>query len=103
MNEIGWRALMKLRRRDFLLFVTLTSAAAGPAFGQLEPAVGPAGPGGNQSSGSIPDLSGAWGHNFLLVEPPSAGGGPLGPKDHTPARGAVVDASETDANTSSNT
>ena len=76
---------MRLRRRDFLLFVTLTSAAAGPAFGQLEPAVGPASPGSNQISGSIPDLSGAWGHNFLLFEPPSAGPGPIVTKLHTPA------------------
>jgi hypothetical protein len=76
---------MKLGRRDFLLFVTLTSAAAGPAFGQLKPAVGPAGPGSNQSSGSIPDLSGAWGHNFLLFEPPAAGPGPVVTKLHTPA------------------
>ncbi|HEY4406955.1 MAG TPA: hypothetical protein VGN55_20095 [Xanthobacteraceae bacterium] len=51
---------MKLRWRDFLLFVALTAAApVGPAFGQ-------------QGSGSIPDLSGAWGHNFLLFEPLSA-------------------------------
>ena len=83
MNEIGWRALMKLRRRDFLLFVTLTSAAAGPAFGQF--AVGLASPGSNQSSGSIPALSGGWGHNFLLFEPPSAGPGPVVTKLHTPA------------------
>jgi hypothetical protein len=75
---------MKLRRRGFLLFVTLTSAAAGLAFGQLEPAVGLAGPGSNQSSGSIPDLSGSWGHNFLLFEPPSAGPVPIVTKIHTP-------------------
>jgi hypothetical protein len=85
MNEIGWRALMKLRRRDFLLFVTLTSAAAGPALGQPKPAVGLASPGSNQSSGSIPNLSGAWGHNFLLFEPPSAGPSPIVTKLHTPA------------------
>jgi hypothetical protein len=64
---------MKLRWRDFILFVTLTPAAAAwPAFGQhLEPVAGPASTGGNHGSGSIPDLSGAWGHNFLLFEPPS--------------------------------
>jgi len=76
---------MKLRRRDFLLFLTLVSAAAEPAFGQLKPIDGPASPGSNQISGSIPDLSGAWGHNFLLFEPPSAGSGPIVTKLHTPA------------------
>jgi hypothetical protein len=77
---------MKVRRQDFLLFVTLTAAAAGPAFGQyLEPAVGLTGPGSNQSSGSVPELSGAWGHNFLLFEPPPAGPGPVVTKLRTPA------------------
>ena len=75
---------MKLRRRGLVLFVTLTSAAAGLAFGQLKPAVGLAGPGSSQSSGSIPDLSGSWGHNFLLFEPPSAGPVPIVTKLHTP-------------------
>ena len=77
---------MKLRWRDSLLFVTLTAAAAGLAFGQhFEPAAGPAGTGGNQGSGSIPDLSGAWGHNFLLFEPPSRGPHPVVTKLRTPA------------------
>jgi hypothetical protein len=76
---------MRLRGQSFLLFVTLASAAAWPAFGQLKPAVGLASPGSNQSSESIPYLSGAWGHNFLLFEPPSAGPGPVVTKIHTPA------------------
>ena len=76
---------MKLRGRALLLFVTLTSAAAGPAFGQVAPAIGPASPGGNKGSGSIPNLSGGWGHNFLLFEPPAAGPGPVVTKLHTPA------------------
>jgi hypothetical protein len=76
---------MKLQRQDFLLFVTLTSAAAGPAFGQLKPDVGLASPGSNHTSGSIPDLSGAWGHNFLLFEAPPAGPGPVVTRRHTPA------------------
>ena len=81
---------MKVRRRDFLLFVTLTAAAAGPAFGQhLKPAVGFTSPGTNQSSGSIPDLSGAWGRNFLLFEPPSAGPGPVVTRLRT-AAGALM-------------
>jgi hypothetical protein len=77
---------VKHRRRDLFLFVALTAAAAGPAFGQyLKPAVGPAGLGTIQSSGSIPDLSGAWGHNFLLFEPPAAGPGPVVTRLRTPA------------------
>jgi hypothetical protein len=75
---------MKLRRPDFLLIATLISAAAGPAFGQFKPVAGPATPASNQSSGSIPDLSGSWGHNFLLFEPPSAGPGPIVTKRRTP-------------------
>ena len=77
---------MKLRWPDFLLFMTLMAAAAGLAFGQhLEPAAGLAGPGSNQGSGSIPELSGAWGHNFLLFEPPSGGPHPVVTKLRTPA------------------
>jgi hypothetical protein len=76
---------MKLRWPSFLLLATLASAAAEPAFGQLKPVVGPAHPGSSQSSGSIPDLSGAWGHNFLLFEPPLAGPSPIATKLHTPA------------------
>jgi len=63
---------MKLRRRDLLLLVTLIAAAAGPAVGQQ---IGP----------SIPTLSGAWGRNFLLFEPPSAGSGPVVTRIRTPA------------------
>jgi hypothetical protein len=76
---------MKLRRQELLLFVALASAATGPALGQLKPAAGLPNPGSDQSSGSIPDLSRAWGHNFLLFEPPSAGPGPVVTKLHTPA------------------
>jgi hypothetical protein len=75
---------MRLRRRELLLFVALMSAAAGPAFGQLAPAAAPAAPGSGQSSGSIPDISGSWGHNFLLFEPPAAGPVPIVTKLHTP-------------------
>jgi hypothetical protein len=84
MIDMGWRAAMKLRWRAFLLFVALTSAAAGPAFGQLEPAAGGAGTGGNQSHGSIPDLSGKWGHNFLLFEPRAVGPAPVATRLRTP-------------------
>ena len=75
---------MRLRRRELLLLVVLTSAAAGPAFGQAKPVVGPASLGSNHGSGSIPALSGPWGHNFLLFEPPSAGPVPVVTKVRTP-------------------
>ena len=76
---------MTALRSAFLFSVILTAAAAMPAFGQLKPAVELASPGSNHSSGPIPDLSGAWGHNFLLFEPPAAGPGPIVTKLHTPA------------------
>jgi hypothetical protein len=76
---------MKLRRRDFSLLVTLTAALAWPAFAQpVAPPVALGSTGGNQSAGPIPDLSGAWGHNFLLFEPLSAGPGPVVTKLRTP-------------------
>jgi hypothetical protein len=77
---------MKLRRRDFPLLVVLATAAAGPACGQDgAPAVGSATSADSKISGSIPDLAGAWGHNFLLFEPPAAGPGPVVTKLRTPA------------------
>ena len=86
MNEVGMGSTHEGSATRFLLFVTLTVAAAGPAFGQhLTPAVGSASPSSNQRSGSIPDLSGPWGHNFLLFEPPPAGPGPVVTKIRTSA------------------
>lgn len=83
---------MKVRPREFLLFVTLT-AATGHAFAQqVEPAPGSAHTGSHQGSGSIPDLSGAWGHNFLLFEPPSAGPGPVVTGIRTAARTLMFNA-----------
>jgi hypothetical protein len=83
---------MKLRLRELLLMVTLT-AAAGHAFAQhVEPAPGSASAGSNQDSGAIPDLSGAWGHNFLLFEPPSVGPGPVVTKLRTPAGSLMFNA-----------
>lgn len=77
---------MKQRCRDLLLLAALTAAAAGAAFGQhLAPAVGQSGGAGSQSSGSIPDLSGEWGHNFLLFEPPPSGPVPVVTKLRTRA------------------
>ena len=83
---------MKLWPRELLLMVTLT-AAAGHALAQhVEPAPGSASTGNAQGSGSIPDLSGAWGHNFLLFEPPSAGPGPVVTRLHTPAGSLMFNA-----------
>jgi hypothetical protein len=53
---------MNLRRRDFLLVVTLAAAAAMPAFGQaVAPTVGKANS-GSESAASVPDFSGTWLH-----------------------------------------
>ena len=58
--------------------VMLMAAPGGPARGQAgTPALGPVPTGNNQSSGPIPELTGAWGHNFLLFEPPPTGPGPV--------------------------
>ncbi len=67
---------MKLRRRQFLLFATLAAAIAVPAFGQHL---------GTQGSVSIPNLSGEWGHNFMLFEPLPAGPVPVVTKIRTGA------------------
>jgi hypothetical protein len=52
---------MNTRQRNFLLLVTLVSAAATPALGQPQ---GPA---------TIPDLSGIWTHSIPGFEPLSSG------------------------------
>jgi hypothetical protein len=72
---------MRLRRRDFLLCAALTAALVGTAFAQ--PQQGSLA--SKQGSGSIPDLSGSWGHNFLLFEPPPSGPAPVATKVHAPA------------------
>jgi hypothetical protein len=64
-NSVKKEESMALRRRDFLLAVTLAAAAAMPAFGQ---AVAPAGAptkSGKESAASIPDLSGTWVHGSI--------------------------------------
>jgi hypothetical protein len=67
---------MKLQRRDFLLLVTLASAAA-PAWSQaVAPTVAPAG--NAQNASSIPDFFGVW-HRWLRpgFGPPESGPGPV--------------------------
>jgi hypothetical protein len=66
------------RHRDFLLLITLaTAAAATPALAQTSSSA--AGPpnSGTQRTASIPDLSGIWGRNWFRLEPPSSGPGPV--------------------------
>jgi hypothetical protein len=68
---------MNVHRRDFLLLMTLATAAVTPAFGQAAPpAVGSAE--SAQSTVSIPDFSGIWGHPYWpSFEPPASGPGPI--------------------------
>jgi hypothetical protein len=64
---------MNLQRRDFLLVVTLATAAATPAFGQTAtPTVGLANS-ANESAQSIPDFSGTWVHSLPGFEPLASG------------------------------
>ncbi|HEY6258711.1 MAG TPA: hypothetical protein VIY51_23260 [Xanthobacteraceae bacterium] len=64
-------------RRDFLLAVVLTAAAAAPVWGQAAPPA--AGAAGSATQGAAtPDLSGIWWHPSLPgFEPPAAGPGPV--------------------------
>jgi hypothetical protein len=75
---------MNLRRRHFLLLVTLAGAAAAPAWGQaVAPSAGSA-RSGTQSAASIPDFSGIWAHPALGFESPVSGPGPVRNKSRTP-------------------
>jgi hypothetical protein len=67
-----------MKRRYFLLLVTLTAAAARPALAQtVAPAIGPVSS-DRQSAASVPDFSGIWGHLSLPgFEPPRSGPGPV--------------------------
>jgi hypothetical protein len=66
---------MKLRHSNLLLaVVTLSGAAAMPAAGQtVAPTAGLAAKNGQQSSPSIPDLSGVWNHSIPGFEPLASG------------------------------
>src|ERR1700716_1756049 len=64
-------------KRNFLLFVALTTAAAMPAVGQAPSAAGPAG-NETRSADLIPDFAGVWNHPvFPWYEPPASGPGPI--------------------------
>ena len=57
-------------QRDFLLFVTVATAAAVPAMAQTPSAAGPAGREAH-SAAAIPDFSRVWNHPaFPWFEPP---------------------------------
>jgi hypothetical protein len=66
------------RQRNFLLFVTLATAAATSALAQtVTPAVGPAN-GAPNGAASVPDFSRVWFHpSFPWFEPPASGPGPV--------------------------
>ncbi len=65
---------MNVRRRNFLLLVTLAAAAATPGLGQTAvPTVSPA-DSGTHKAASIPDFSGMWGHPWLPGFEPLASG-----------------------------
>ena len=66
---------MNVQRRDFLLLVTLATAAATPALGQAAPAVSNS---GAQSAASIPDFSRIWSNSLGPgFSPPASGPGPV--------------------------
>src|SRR5712692_10279650 len=72
-----WEMSMNMQR-DFLLFVTLATAAATPVLAQTAtPAVGPASS-ATHGAASIPDFSRLWYHPALpWFEPPASGPGPV--------------------------
>ncbi len=69
---------MSVRRRDFLLVVTVVSAVSPSAWTQpIPPSAAPTG-GGTQTGAAIPDFSGTWAHPYLTgFEPPASGPGPV--------------------------
>ena len=71
-NAMKREESMNLHRRNFLLAVTLATAAATPAFGQVAPTVGAANSGKERAT-SIPDFSGVWTHSIPGFEPLASG------------------------------
>src|ERR1700675_2389351 len=79
---------MNVQRRDFILLVTLATAAATPALGQAAPAVSNS---GAQSAASIPDFSGIWARQSIGFEPPLSGPGPELNKSRLPTGEGNID------------
>jgi hypothetical protein len=73
--------------RNFLLFVTLATAAATPALAQTPTPEGvPVGK-ASHSAASIPNISGIWNHPaFPWFEPPASGPGPVTNRSRWPQR-----------------
>jgi len=74
-----------MKRREFLIIVTMVSAISTPAGAQaIPPTASPAG-GDTQSAASIPDFSGVWAHPYLTgFEPPASGPGPVRNRSRRP-------------------
>jgi hypothetical protein len=71
-------ASMNASQWAIVMLVTLAAAAATPSWGQdVVPTAVPANTRGIQGAASIPDLSGIWGRNWFIPEPPSSGLGPV--------------------------
>jgi hypothetical protein len=70
-----------MQRQDFLLLVTLAAAVATPAWGQTVSSVS----NGSQSTASVPDFFGIWGHPYAPgFEPPASGFGPVTNRSRLP-------------------
>jgi hypothetical protein len=81
---------MNLQRRDFLLVVTLATAAATPVFGQaVAPTVGPANS-GKESAASMRDFSGIWVHSIPGFEPLPSGPTSLVNRSRRDGRGDLL-------------
>src|ERR1700682_2829815 len=65
---------MNVRRRNFLLLVTLAAAAATPGLGQTGVPTVASADSGTHNTASIPDFSGMWGHPWLPGFEPVASG-----------------------------
>src|SRR5438552_10647347 len=74
-----------MKRRDFLILMTMVSAISTPAWAQaVSPTAGSAGS-GTRSAASIPDFSGIWAHPYLTgFEPPASGPGPVRNRSRRP-------------------
>src|SRR5262245_31744650 len=74
-----------MKRRDFLLFMTMLSAIVTSAWAQsAAPTTGPTGS-NTRSAASIPDFSGVWAHPYLTgFEPPASGPGPVRNRSRRP-------------------
>src|ERR1700693_1901169 len=81
---------MNLQRRDFVLVMTLATAAAAPVCGQAgAPTVGPANS-GKESAAPMRDFSGIWVHSIPGFEPLSSGPTSLVNRSRRDGRGDLL-------------